>query len=285
MTLKVGRFSKEEVAQMKREGSTMKPVELAKKMNRSPNAVRNWLTRNKIDHEGLTPAKKAARDAAAVLEKIKKHLHNLHFWKIELPAQLQQSEIDFFEEQWVNYVAQFGGDILASEEFELKDLIMQDVLKHRELTESKRLRERRDVYDQELSTQMAVPLVNRDHDRINYLEARISTLGRDIQQHESAFKDIVAQQDKIRKNLTKIRTQRTSDLDKAEINFTASVKLIETDYLARQREAEQAEALKAAMNNSYDDLGSYKTFANDQIDIPILNSDTVKKNEDLNDND
>lgn len=247
-------------------GYTKTPYELCKELNLSKIVIERYLQEANI---ALDTSKED------MFNKIRGELYKKHFWKSELPKQLTKNEITFFEEQWIDYISQFGGDILTSEEFELKDLIMQDILKIRELSESKELRGRRDKYSRMLGEELGKK--SKDRDTINSLESRISQLSENILSREKAFKELVSQQDKIRKNLTKIRTQRTEDIDKAKIDFSASVKILETNIREREREATQAEILKKAMHKSYEDLGGYKKFANDQLDRPILNSDTVLK--------
>jgi len=276
--MKTGPLSDSEKEFIRSNAPKMSIVNLAKEMDRKTSGIKMFIKRNKVPH--MNNYDGVDKDLRAISKKVKEELYKRHFWKFELPAQLTAQECNFFEEQWITYIVQFGGDILTSEEFELKDLIMQDVLKNRELIESKTLRSRREQYSKELSAALSVPSVSRDRDLVNSLEARIKMLAEDILQRERSFKDIVSQQDKIRKNLLKIRTQRTDDLDKAQIDFSAAVKILELDYLARQREAEQAEALRSAMDASYNDLGSYKRYANDQLDRPILNSETSLRTND-----
>ena len=122
---------------------------------------------------------------------------------------------------------QFGRDVMASEEQELKKLFELEILGARLLREEKVLIDRRAAYEENLSWQLRLSFEEQDKSEIKSLEAQCEALSESIDRKKTQFGGLVERQNKIRDKLYKRRSDRTEDLNKAKIDYTAQIKLLQ----------------------------------------------------------
>jgi|GEM_PF-5037469 len=251
-------------------------ADIAEQLNRKPAPIRKF-----IDQEKIGPDYDIAKvDVEKSQNEIIHALRKRPFYK-DLRDQLSQNEMRSFEEAWVLFQVDLG-DILASEELDLKELILLDILKSRLLHESKIATDERNEARDKLRIEMKLPPEDRDRELIRQYKQTIA----DSQNYLSTFnKDLNAlidKSNKIKNALQQTRAQRTENLDKAEVNYKSFLKLLQ-EKSHRERAAREQEIMVAAQKKEEKKLAGLYKFADGVIDRVILSSKTVVDEEDSED--
>ena len=251
-------------------------ADIAEQLNRKPAPIRKF-----IDQEKIGPDYDIAKvDVEKSQNEIIHALRKRPFYK-DLRDQLSQNEMRSFEEAWVLFQVDLG-DILASEELDLKELILLDILKSRLLHESKIATDERNEARDKLRIEMKLPQEDRDRELIRQYKQTIA----DSQNYLSTFnKDLNAlidKSNKIKNALQQTRAQRTENLDKAEVNYKSFLKLLQ-EKEHRERAAREQEIMVAAQKKEEKKLAGLYKFADGVIDRVILSSETVVDEEDSED--
>ena len=263
MTLKYGALSTPDMEFIRANVNKISVEDIAAHLNRRPISISKYINTNRL---GST-TKEGEKNQEQILKELKAH----PFYK-SLPKILTFDEIQMFTEHWISVVDQFSGDILASEILELRELILFEVLKDRTLKD--------DLYcQQERACIMGVLSSagdDLDKDEKRTMKANIAQLSAQSDAAIRQFKDLSDKQQKVKQGLYKKRSDRTSDLDKTKVDFTALLKMLQ-DFDYRKKVAKEMELVKEAKSKEYDNMGGYHTYANKQIDQVVLNSDTVRR--------
>ena len=265
---KRGALSNEDKIFIRKNVRKLDLAEIAEKLNRSAKPIRRFINDEKIGPDFDIIKTDVEKSQNEIIHALRQR----PFYK-DLKDQLSQNEIRSFEEAWVLFQVDLG-DILASEELDLKELILLDILKSRLLHESKIATDERNEARDRLRIEMKLPKEDRDRELIRQYKQTIA----DSQNYLSTFnKDLNAlidKSNKIKNALQQTRAQRTENLDKAEVNYKSFLKILQ-EKEHRERAAREQEIMLAAQRKEEKKLSELYEFADGVIDRVILSSETV----------
>lgn len=262
-SFKHGRLTKDEINYIKANPENLTLEELVSRLQRKPSLIRKYMS-PEMDT--------SARETTLQRLKSKSFFSDLY-------SAFTHEEVIVFSTMWVDFIEQFGHDVLASEELELKELITYEILKNRVLIEQKKLMDRRDTYEEELSYELKISVIDRDDDaikRISGLESRISSLSEDIDKKKKEFRELADKEYKSRDKLYKRRVDRTEDLNKAKLDFTELTKKLQEPEF-RRKHAVEMEIMALAAKKEEIRMGELFEFADNKPDQLLINVETAKQ--------
>jgi hypothetical protein len=268
---KRGNLSVEEMAFIRRYVDDMSAEKIGEMLNRHEAPIKRYIRENRLgkEYEGTPEAQERAESV------ILRDLKSKPFFR-DLKDHFSPREQVFFNEYWVAMVTQFTGDLIPSEEMELKELLTLDILKNRETEAEKRRLDEKAALENELKKVLAEPNKDKDaFDIIRTLRESISSLVSQSFNYVKTFKDLCDRADKMRKALHASRQDRVKDLENSRVNFTGWLKMLE-EHGNKVRVAREMEVIRQAKDRAYSKFTNYETYADGEVDIPILNYETVE---------
>ena len=270
---KRGALSNQEMDFIRANVATMEPAVIAAHLNRNPEPILRFISRNRV---GKT-FEEIRGEAEKTEQQIYRQLKDKSFYK-NLKEQLSVAELDYFADHWVALVLQFNGDLAASEEMELKELLILEILKNRESSsEYFRMQQLDQLHDQ-IRNEMKQPRHSRDQDLINSLSTQASQIKVASSTYVRNFKDLCDRADKMRKALHASRQDRVKHLENAKVDFVAFLRLLE-EHGEKLKVGKEMEVIRAAKEKEQRRLASLHTFSDGKVDRPILCSETVNEND------
>lgn len=193
----------------------------------------------------------------------------------QLRRQFSKEEIDFFKYEWVQTIRQFNEDLLPTEENELKDMIILEIMKGQALRKNLELKKRKDVLQVSL-TQSQILNQPTTENRIlqGELRTEIENCIKMEQDNMRHFKELTEKSAAMRKALSASRQQRVTRIMNARANFSEWIRAIQ-DNENRSRVAREMELMKMSLQKEEERLGKFVKFADKKMDVPLLNSDTA----------
>lgn len=272
MTRKSGPLSKADKDFIKTNVDSMTVDGIADCLDRNPRSIINYIDKNRIGKKFEDSSKGSDKSQNDILIELK----GKPFFK-QLPQQFDEDEIKYFCDYWVLTVRDFGGNILSYEELELKEWLTFEILKSRALKQNKINIEKKESYKDQLELEFRYERDERDKERIAFLQAELNLIADEMKKYNKDFADLAHKADQIKKGLMKSREQRTKDMDLAEFNLAAWIKMLNKDYDKRKRVGEEMEIFRMAEEAKKKDLYEVREFADGVVDVPVLNSESVEQ--------
>lgn len=269
---KRGALSSEDMDFIRANVATMDPAIIAAHLNRNPEPVIRFIARNRV---GKT-FEELRGEAEKTEQQIFQQLKTKTFYK-NLKEQLSVAELDYFADHWVALVLQFNGDLAASEEMELKELLILEILKNRESASEYFRMQQLDQLHSQIRDEMKQPRHSRDQDLINSLSTQASQIKVASSTYVRNFKDLCDRADKMRKALHASRQDRVKHLENAKVDFVAFLRLLE-EHGERLKVGKEMEVIRTAKDKEQRRLASLHTFSDGKVDRPILTSETIHEN-------
>lgn len=264
---KRGNLSLEEMAFIRKYIDELPVEKMARLLNRNPEPIRRYIQGNRLGREYVAIVEEEKKGEHAILA----DLRSKPFYR-DLQSHFSNSERTLFNEYWVAMVMQFNGDLIPSEEMELKELLTLEILKNRETAAEKARLEEKAFLEKEL--RLLLQETNKDDKGIRALRESISSIQSQSFQYIRNFKDLCDRADKMRKALHASRLDRVKDLENSRINFTAWLKMLE-EHGNKVRVAKEMEIIRQAKDRAYEKFANYHTYADGEVDLPILNAETI----------
>lgn len=226
---------------------------------------------------------KAIKDHSAALETAKTvndtadvggGLRSRHFWR-DLKAQLNPTELTYFEQSWVKLIKQFSQyEVVETDEMIIKDLIVQDVLCNRKLRDIRRINQEIDFYQQELDAEFNKQAIDRDNAKMEQCMRHLSTRRGELENIDKSYTQLQQRKEAKFRDMKSTRDKRFKEIADSKKTFFELVKDLDTS-LRRKQEGEWVELMKKSVKNETDRLGSSHEYDDGSFDQPLLTPDTV----------
>ena len=262
-----GRLTREETDFIKNNVDKFPPEQIAKLLGRKTPVIKRHIE----DHSLGEAYKKYKERDTKTAKDVLRELKDKPFYGL-LKHQLTTPEIRHFEDEWVRMIAQFNNDILASEEMELKELILVEVLRNRESIAEKVRLDFRISLEKELELERQQP--HKDMERIREINQILLQYRSESKEFIKTFTALCDRAERARKALNASRQDRVKSFEKSRIDFTAWLKTLD-DNSQKIKAAREMEIMKLAQSKEKKRLQSNHKFANNEIAVPILNEDSV----------
>jgi len=273
-----GRMSKEmqkNIPVWKKQGISIE--EISERINRSPAGIQKYLDDIGYIDEDMPVWD---QDAHAVSVELKRK----PYWQ-NLKEQLDKHELEFFEHMWVRMMMdQFRQDLLPAEELQVKQLLTLEIFTNRSAFERQKQIKEVARIQQELDKEYKLSTKKRDSSKIEYLEGRLTFARSAVSNHTTEHTKLLDRVEKIQKDLKATRDQRVHKIENAKTSFSGLITALEEEAY-RRRMGEEAELMSIAKDKALDDFSEWHEYGKDtdyvEVDIPVLNSDTVMKHDDI----
>ena len=202
------------------------------------------------------------------------NLHNIYFWK-EILTQISQDEIKGFESRWVALNQQFQ-DILPTDQMQMKDLIMLEILINRVLTEKHTVLSTISRLERQLKREEDRSIELQDTNLMLNIETQLNAAMASQNARTTEHMKLQEKKDAKFKDLKATRDQRFKQLEDSRKSFFDLLRVLD-EKESRDKEGRQIELMKIAAKKKQDDLGEYTEYEDGTVDRPMLNEDTVEQ--------
>ena len=202
-----------------------------------------------------------------------KNLRSSKAWK-QLKQEMDEEELEYFEEQYVKYMAQFREDVLVTEETQIFLVIRFEVMMHRN-AKSKRnsgkeigrlIRMQADFTDRFDPTDI---MSDADRNYILNLETQIQAAKASEQARSNEFIKLEEKHQGLLKDLKATRDQRITRIESSKETYLSIIKRLQNEE-ERDLVGGTMETMKMATRKEEDKLTSPHTFADGSQDMPLL---------------
>lgn len=206
---------------------------------------------------------------------LKRKLHSKTFWN-EILRQFDEDsgELEYFENTWVGLIKQFREDVLPAEELQIKQFITIDILINRSMKERKRHIAETEKLQKLVDKEYDKPEDQRDVPKLANLETQLSFARNSIASYTNEYTKLLNEQQKISKDLKATREQRIKRIEDGKSSWVGLIRMLEDEEL-REKEGREMEILSMATSKYQEQLYGYHNYADNKIDRPFLNNESV----------
>lgn len=201
-------------------------------------------------------------------------------WKL-LRRQFTKDELQLFEYSYNRLIEQFNNDVLPTEEKQIFQAIELEIFMHQNKRNRKRSIEEIQRIELEIQSEKNKDDLDYDRAKIDALQQQLAAYTSSQTSTSREYNELSAKHGKIIETMKGTRDQRIKQLSDSKVNFLALLKALENDDF-RKKQMVDMEIMRAAFDKEKDRLTSPHKYADENIDIPILTTETVIKNEDHN---
>lgn len=267
--MKRGKFSNSEDAYIREHIYDKTPEEIAQVLDREPKTIERYMKKH-----DLVPLTRAENHK--VIEGLKYKLYSRPYWR-ELKQQLTEDELVYFQEVWIELMRQFNEDVLASEEFDLREWVILDILKNRSMKD--RLRH---IEEAEKLEAYRDKLIEKDKNEpseergfvIQQLTEQVMSIRGSVTSYTAEHAKFLEKAANIAKGLKAVRSERIQRVEDGKTTFAGHLRLLNDEKLRRGIGGE-IEIMRHAKEVAKQKLSEYHTYVDDQIDRPLLTPEIV----------
>lgn len=264
---KAGPWSEKDREYIVDNAGKLSPEEIAKNLGRSQQTVYKYMKAG-----GLLKYYRAKELEEDKFQNIRKS----RYWPI-LQKQFTKEELENFDYHWQNITKQFRDDILHTEELQILDVIKIEIMMDRILTQSKQISDLIQQKRLEISAEKksGVP----DITKISGLERDIASLYASTENITKEHTSLLKEKKTLMSSLKATREQRIQQIENSKSTLTGWVKALYNNKVLATDIGIQMEKSRLAYQAEYERLSDYYTYADGEVDIPLLNCDTIADKE------
>src|SRR6056300_1445604 len=271
MSKKRGQLSLSEQQHIRDHFKTDSVDEMAEYLNRSTAPIKRF-----IEDNHLLAGDEVDEDSDYLRHK----LHKKTFWtEIERQYDAATGELKYFEDTWIGLIKQFREDVLPAEELQIKQFITIDILINRSMKERKRHIAETERLQRQVDAEYSVPESDRDTAKLANLETQLSFARNSIASYTNEYTKLLSEQQKISKDLKATREQRIKRIEDGKSSWIGLIRMLEDEEI-REKQGREMEIMAMAVEKFKDDLQSPHQYQDNEFDTPILNAESVLKNQD-----
>lgn len=243
--------------------------QIASQLNRNTDPIKRYIDENKLYNLNEIHDNEILRHK----------LHSKTFWnEIERQFDKDSGELEYFEDTWIGLIKQFREDVLPAEELQIKQFITIDILINRSMKERKRHISETEKLQKLVDKEYEKPEDQRDIPRLANLETQLNFARNSIASYTNEYTKLLNEQQKISKDLKATREQRIKRIEDGKSSWVGLIRMLE-DEAIREKEGREMEILAMATNKAKQKLYEYHQYADNKIDRPILNEESVANDE------
>ena len=266
MSKKRGQLSLDEEKFIRDNINSLSVEQIADALNRNTSPINRYIDENQL----------YSLEQKGENETLRRKLHSKSFWyEIERQFDKDSGELEYFEDTWIGLIKQFREDVLPAEELQIKQFITIDILINRSMKERKRHIAETEKLQKLVDAEYDKPEDQRDIPRLANLETQLSFARNSISSYTNEYTKLLNEQQKISKDLKATREQRIKRIEDGKSSWVGLIRMLE-DEEVREKEGKEMARLSMATEKFKKDLFGYHNYADNKVDIPILNENSVK---------
>ena len=268
---KRGKLSIDEENYIRENVSDLSIEQIAEAINRTVKPVERYIIENNL---GVSTLTEQANHNTLLIK-----LHSKTFWpEIERQFDETTGELEYFESTWIGLVKQFREDVLPAEELQIKQFITIDILINRSMKERKRHIQETERLQREVENEYKLPEEARDIAKLANMETQLSFARNSIANYTNEYTKLLNEQQKISKDLKATREQRIKRIEDGKSSWVGLIRMLEDEEI-REKEGREMEIMNMATQKTKKELRELFTYADDNVDHPLLNCDTMIEEE------
>lgn len=265
--LKPGALSNEDKAFIEENSSTMSAEEIAQVLGRKITPIQKY-----IDKMHLATFNKQPDNNER--EILRRKLEQKYWYPNVCRQLLNDDEKSIFKNKWIDFMLQFREDVLASEEEQIRELILLHITLERvRISEAENLLAM-NTLQKKIEKEYNKDILNR-HPDLPTWEIKYAMCITNTASNTKTIKDINHDLLNLNKDLKGTRDQRFKQIDSGDKTFIGLIRRLQDDE-QRLRISREAELVKLATEKKRLQLMSNHPYADGEIDIPVLNVESVK---------
>jgi hypothetical protein len=233
---------------------SMSPSDLSAKINKSEDMIVDYIT-------DLQLKEKAGE------------LRSSRAWK-QLRQEMDEDELEYFEEQYVKYMAQFREDVLVTEETQIFLVIKFEIMMHRNAKGKRnaakdigRLVRQQEQYMGRFSSPDEMSDTDRTY--LLNLETQIQAAKASEQARSTEYIKLEEKHQALLKDLKATRDQRVTRIESSKETYLSIIKKLQNEE-ERDLIGGSMETMKMATKKEEKKLTSVHTFEDGSQDLPVL---------------
>jgi flagellar biosynthesis regulator FlbT len=251
--------------------SRMSVEEIAEHLNRTTEPISKFIkSRNLLSVSEVDNLDVVYEDLYTKLQR--------KFYYDELKKQLDDDELNYFTKMWVDIMMQFKEDVLSSEEHQIKQLILTEILVNRIMRKRKLVKNDIERLGKALDEEYKKPADKRNAEDMVMWEGNLALA-------RTADGQLTGEQNKLNvdlknlyKDLKATRDQRFSKVESGERTFTTLIKEL-YEQQTREQEGRATELIRLATEQKKKDLQEEHVFVDGIVDLPLLTPEAVLERE------
>lgn len=288
MAYKKGNLSDDEKRRIESMIDLSNFAEIARTLNRNPATIRKYCQRKSLSND-TTSRKKYVENRA-------KHNHHL----VVMQKQLTKEEYEFAIQVYKGMMDQFGNDIIYSEEVQIIEYCMITCLLNRTFskeieldTSIKEQRLLRSEWQKKKDDLSAAPTTGDDDDedeekeaekydledyymdKIEQIDIRVADMQTEYAQVKKEQISFLKSKEDITNALNVSRKARANEITKVNQNFSDLIVMMRKNEEFRKQIGLELEKMRLGIKEEYIRLSQIHTFADNQDDYPVYNTEVV----------
>lgn len=269
-TIKRGRLSAEEKKQIEALCETKSDVEIGKILRRPAESVQLYRVEYLTNNPGLAGKKNEFME-------IRESLHSHYQWE-SFKKEFSADELIHFEHSYIEWVSQFGGNILASERKQIFQAITIELFMARHNRERQSVQSDIDRMERLVALEFAAKSTEdmspAEREKVQAITGQINAMRQTTQSKTREYKDLSDRYSAITKELKGLRQQRIDRIDVEGKNFIGVLKNLEDEEL-RNRTGTDMLIMNHAIDKEFERLSQYHTYMNGEVDFPLNTPEIV----------
>ena len=239
---------------------------IARALDRNLSTVIKYAEKQGYVHVGLS-----GDDPEIVALRAK--LRERAYWN-EICKQLSDGEVYYFEQNWIEFMRQFNTDITYSEEIQLKQWIILDILIDRAMAERKAFIDSKEKMEAKIAEEEAKPV--SDKMLLGEYKSNLLMIRGAITAYDTTHTKLLSEYKYITGQMKAARNERIKKVEGGNETFSSLLRILE-DETNRRKIGDEIAIVKIAGDKALDDLSDWHKYGDGMLDRPILNSRTVEK--------
>lgn len=262
---RAGPWSKADKAYIQKHAGRISPEDIAKNLKRNPEAVKNYMAKSGL----LKYYNEKETEITESLSRIEDSQH----WPI-LVSQFSFQELESFKYHWRNMIKQFKDDVYHTEEIQIIDVIVLQILMERNLTKTQKADSKIKEIEAKISQLKKQQPINVDE--IMNLEKEMAGWYASSDSLSKEHIGFLKEKNALFTKLKATRETRIGNVDSAKTSLTGWFKLLLSDPQKRIDLGIMMEKMRLATQVEYERLSEYHTYEDGTVDQMVLNAETVK---------
>lgn len=206
-------------------------------------------------------------------QSVQSDLHKESFW-LGLVKKFSPQELEYFSQQYAAHIMQFErtAKVAHTEKMQLMHLLTCNILLDRCMIRQKEHLDEMEKIKKEIDEKNKDP--NKDFKEVKTLNDMYNAYGAAFATFSKEAAELQSKLELMQRNLNITRQQRTQNIQEANSSFGAYIEALE-DEVVREREGASINIFRAAVEKERRRLMEYHTYVDGEIDIPLMNADTL----------
>jgi len=263
-TTKRGKLSLEERKYIEQYHTLKSDVQIGEHLNRAPSTIEQYRLRYLSLHAGesIKVDEHTAFRAA---------LHAEPEWAL-CKRMFTAEELSIFEYSYIALMKQFKGDVLPTEKKQIFHVLTTDIKIYRHNLEMKRAQE--DLLRMEELMQQELEKKKPNEEMVRTLEGQIQGARAASTARSKEYKDLSDKFDSSIKALKGTREQRIAKIEENKETFVGLLLKLEDEDIRKPIQMEHV-IINLGVKAEQERLQDYHKYMNGEIDIPILDSESL----------